>query len=235
MKHRLVLVLGLVMSLLVASTSMAAATTTLDIDAIAESVTAADIPTLIDGLATPIAVRDLPADFTDATYIDSTSRTEMKGATCVYDASSTTLQGAAAYELTVDPAAGDFTKACASINYLVYTEKELGADPLGDYREGLVTSLAAEPGTPDENGGVAEVDDITVAGSDAILFTYAITNGPKSATVQVLATVVGNVLVLTQIQTQGEAEITGDTLEPVSEALMEAAIVHLGEVADEAQ
>lgn len=234
MKHRLVLVLGLLMSLLVASTSMVAASTTIDIDAITDSVTGADIPTLVEGLASPISVRDLSSDFTDVTYVDITSATAVKKATCVYDASTSKLEGAAAYELTVDPDAGDFTKACASINYLVYTEKELGSDPLGDYRTGLVSSLGAEPGTPDANGGVADVEDTTVADSDAILFTYSVTSGAKSATVQVLATVVGNVIVLTQIQTQGTAEITGATLEPVSEGLMEAAIVHLGEVADEA-
>ena len=234
MTKRLVLMVGLLMSLLMASTSLVAAQAAPNVTKIGKAVEATDIPALIDGLAAPIATRDLPADFTDATTVDITSSKDVNAATCVYDASTLTLEGAAAYELEVDPEAGPFTKACASINYLVYTKKALGLDPLGDFKSGLLGSLDTEPGTPDANGGVATLEDTTVAGADAVLFTYTIENGSRAASVQILTVIVGNVIVLTQIQTQGDTVIDAGTLAPVSTGLMEAAITHLGEVADEA-
>ncbi|MGC4105823.1 MAG: hypothetical protein QM753_05610 [Thermomicrobiales bacterium] len=235
MKTRLILVVGVLMSLLMASNSLVAAKTAPDVDAIAEAVEAADIPALVAGLEDPIRTKDLPTDFTDATFVDITSASDVKSAGCVYDASSLSdLQGAAAYDLTVDPEAGDFTKACGSINYLVYTKKDLGKDPLGDYKNGILSSLTAEPGTPDANGGISTLEDTTVAGADAVLFTYSIESASRAATVQILAVVVGNVIVLTQLQTQGTSLIPGDVLAPISSDLMEAAIDHLGTVAADA-
>lgn len=232
MAKRFLVVAGLFLSLLMASTPLVAAQSEPDVAAIGDTVLGLDATALIDALQTPMRNRDLPKGFSDAKAVDITNAKAVKAADCVYDASDLSAEGATAYSLVSDDAALGFSNTCASINYVIFREKDLGRDPLGDFKKGIEGSLEEGTGTPDSNNGISYVTDTTVAGTDAVLFTYIVDGGSLYVGVQVLTVVVGNVLVVTQITTQSDTEIAPEDLEGISDELSIAGIDHLGTVAD---
>ncbi|MGC4191979.1 MAG: hypothetical protein QM589_12580 [Thermomicrobiales bacterium] len=232
MAKRFLVIAGFFMSLLLASTPLAAARSSEpDVKAIGDSVLAADPTDLIAALETPMRARELPDGFTKATYVDISTAEGAASEDCMYDASTVSVEGAAGYVVTADPEVVPYTYSCASVNYLAFNEKDLGDDPLGDFKKGVESGLEDSS----SEGGTGEVTDTTVAGEDAILITYNLEQNGAYVVVQTLAIPVGNVFVVTLVSVGDSAQVDADDVETLANDLTIAAIEHLGTVAEDAQ
>lgn len=240
MTRRFLAVFGLFLSLVMASTPLVAAQSDPDVAAIGDTVNATDTAALVAALEVDVPTRDLPDGFTEAAYVDINTAADAASQTCMYDASSVEVEGAAGYILTVDAEVIPYQYACASINYLAFDPSELGDDPLGDFKRGVEQGLAesatpAAEGTPVSGNGEGSVSDITVAGEDAILITYTLEQDGAHVVVQTIAIPVGNVFVIALVSVGDTAEIDPAEIETLANNLTVAAIVHLGNVAEDAQ
>lgn len=236
--RRFLVLAGVFLSVLMASTSLVAAQSEPDVAAIGDAVSSADQATLISDLETPMKARELPSGFTDASYVDISTAAGAGSEDCMYDASTVGVTGAVGYLVTVDPDVVSYPYTCASINYLAFDEKDMGNDPLGDFKQGVESGLEesstpAADGTPASDGGT--VTDVTVAGEDAILLTYTLQQGGAYVVVQTLAIPVGNVFVVALVSVGDSAEVDAADVETLVNDLTVAAIDHLGTVAEGAQ
>ncbi|MGB3327595.1 MAG: hypothetical protein WBA46_01495 [Thermomicrobiales bacterium] len=237
--RRFLVIAGVFLSLLMASTSLVAAQREPDVKAIGDAVSSANQKTLIADLETPMKARELPKGFTDATYVDISSSAKANAEDCMYDASSVKVTGAVGYLVTTDPDVVSYPYTCASINYLAFNEKDMGKDPLGDFKEGVLSGLdeanAQNAGTPESESGAGKVTDVTVAGEDAILITYTLEQGGAHVVVQTLAIPVGNYFVVALVSVGDSTQVDEADVETLVNDLTVAAIEHLGAVADTAQ
>lgn len=228
MAKRMFIVVGLLMSLLMASTPLVAAQTEPDVKAIGKAVEKMDSATLIEGLQTPPRARTLPDGFTKAEFVDISTAEGAASADCMYDASTISVEGAAGYIMTVDTSVIDYKYTCASINYLVFNPDDLGSDPLGDFKSGVESGLEESS----SEGGAGEVTDTTVAGTDAILITYTLKQNGANVVVQTLALPVGNVFVVTLVSVGDTGAVKPAAVEQLANDLAVAAIDYLGTVAE---
>ena len=176
---------------------------------------------------TPPRSRTLPDGFSKAEFVDISTAEGAASADCMYDASTVDVEGAAGYLLTADPDVVTYAYSCASINYLAFNSKDMGRDPLGDFKQGV------ESGLEESDGG--EVADITVAGEDAILITYTLEQNGAYVVVQTIAIPVGNVFVVALVSVGDSAEVDADEVEQLANDLTVAGIEYLGTVAEDAQ
>jgi len=237
MTKRLLILLSLMTSLLLVSSPVALAAQDPDVEEIADTVSAADPRDLLDALVTPPRDRALPDGFTKATYVDIADAGEIEdsGSDCLYDASGLIdAEGAAAYTLKTNVKTLDYLYACASLDYIVYDEDVLGDTPLEDFKEGVAQGLGDDDfGTPDASGGVPTMDDIEVAGEDAVVVTYSLAQDGAYVVVQQVAIPVGNTFLIAVLSVADDREIDQDDLLEVATALAVSGIEHLGNVAED--
>ncbi|MGN6032801.1 MAG: hypothetical protein ACTHQE_14200 [Thermomicrobiales bacterium] len=237
MTKRFLVLAGVLLSLMLASTPLVAAQTEPDVATIGKAVSAIDPADLIASLETPIPARDLPDGFTKAEYVDISTAKGAASEDCMYDASSVQVEGAAGYIVTVDPEVVPYTYTCASINYLAFDKSDIGDDPLGDFKKGVESGLeqSASEATPAGSTSTSEVTDITVAGEDAILITYTLEQDGTHVVVQTVAIPVGNVFVVSLLSVGDASAIDAKDVETLANDLTVAAIDYLGTVAEGAQ
>jgi hypothetical protein len=237
MTKRFLVMVGVLLSLMMASTPLVAAQSEPDVAKIGKAVSAADPADLIAALETPMRARDLPDGFTKAAYVDISTAKGAASEDCMYDASSVQVEGAAGYVVTVDPEIVPYAYRCASVNYLAFDEQDMGDDPLGDFKDGVESGLeeSASEATPDGSTSTSDVTDITVAGEDAILITYTVEQDGAYVVVQTVAIPVGNVFVVALVSVGDATEIDADDVETLANDLTVAAIDYLGTVAEEGE
>ncbi|MGC4105824.1 MAG: hypothetical protein QM753_05615 [Thermomicrobiales bacterium] len=237
MTKRFLIAVGVLLSLMMASTPLVAAQTEPDVAKIGKAVSAVDSTDLIAALETPMPARDLPDGFSKAEYVDISTAKGAASEDCMYDASSVKVEGAAGYIVTVDPEVVPYAYTCASINYLAFNEKDMGNDPLGDFKTGVESGLeeSASEATPDGSSSTSDVTDVTVAGEDAILITYTLEQDGAHVVVQTLAIPVGNVFVVALVSVGDAKTVDAKDVETLANDLTVAAIDYLGTVAEDAQ
>jgi hypothetical protein len=242
--RKIVLVLTMLVGFAFATSPLAMAQGDVDIDAVSETVLAADTDALLTELETPMADENLPEGFSEAEFADPEQATAEEGVLPSEDLEGTL--GSVAYTLSYEPAgtaspeAGATTTdeatpgldmsalsfGFASVNYVVF-EEELDSGDLEDFKDGAQHGI-------DEEEGQASVEDITIGDTDGVLLTYIIEDSGVQSAVQMVAVPVGNVMVMSMV-VLASTEVDADAIQTDSENLVLAGIEHLGTVAEDAQ
>ena len=231
------------------SAPMATAQDDVDVEAVAETVLAADQVALMTALETPIADEDLPQGFSNATFVDPETASAEEGVLPASDLEG--AEGSVAYAIDFDPAAlaatatpgsgsaeASFSIGLASLNY-IFMGDEIMADDLEEFKSGAREGLADETGdaaSPEAGaaGMEATVEDIEVAGVEGALITYRISEEGIQSVVQMVAIPVGNTMVISMAVEAG-TEVDTDAVLAASQDLALAGADYLGAVAEDAR
>jgi hypothetical protein len=226
---RFLFIFALVASFALSAAPVAMAQDEVDIEAVAETVLAADLDTLLADMETPMADDALPAGFSGATFMEPGEAGSEMGAIPADDLEGS--EGSIAYMLDYapggaegTPAAGAMSFGFASVNY-VFVDEEITEDDLKDFREG------AEEGVASEEEGTATVEEIEVNGTDAVLLTFLLEEDGVTSVVKMVAVPVGNTMVMAMVA-EAASEVDEDAVYAAAEELTFASIAHLGETAE---
>jgi hypothetical protein len=236
--RKILLLLAMIASLSFAVAPVAMAQDDIDLTSISETVLDADLQTLITALETPMANEELPAGFSNATYMDPETATGNEGVLPSSELEGS--EGSVAYMVEWDPANVDgtpeadasptaegFSIRIATLNY-VFFDDEISSDDLDDFKAEVEKSLQTE------EGAESSVETVEMSGSDAVLLTYQIDDGNVQSIVQMVALPVGNTMVISMIVEAG-SEVDAEALQTASEELALSGATYLGTVAESAR
>jgi hypothetical protein len=227
------LLLAMIASLSFAAGPIAMAQDDVDLDSVSEIVMGADSQALLTELETPMADEDLPAGFSNATYVDPETASGDEGVLPASDLEG--AEGSVAYmvdwdptsvegtpEVAASPAADGFAIRIATLNYVVF-DQEITSDDLDSFKTEVENGLGTEANAE------SMVETVEVNGTDAVLLTYQINEDDLQSIVQMVALPVGNTMV------EAGAEVDADALQTASEELALSGASYLGTVAESAR
>lgn len=243
---KLLAIVALIASLGFAVSPVAMAQSTVDVDAVSQAVSDADLDTLLKDLETPPADDELPAGFTNATYVNPETASAEEGVLPSADLAGTA--GSVAYSLDWEPVAASaspdaspeaspagldssFAIRFATLNY-VFFDQEITADDLEDFRSGAEEGIAGEASP--EAGTETNVETIQIDGTDAILLSYVLKDQGVESVVQMVALPVGNCMVIAML-VEASTTVDQQAVQTSAEDLAIAGTDYLGNVAESGQ
>lgn len=225
MSRRLIAMIALVLSFVLAGPAMAAQDAS-ELDAVAEAVLAVDSADLITALEEPITDADLPGGF--LAPVDGTP--ENAEVVNAFVEGMGDLGGAAtpvSHGLDTDPELIQGLLSTAVITYMV-TDDEITDSDLADFSEGLESGLV---GNETMEGTVEQVE---LYGTNAVMATISLEQDGVFVVVQMLAIPVGSTMVVGTLLVADQAELDPTDLQPLTEDLTAAGVDYLGKAAEAA-
>lgn len=225
--------IALLVSVMMASTSVVAQTPSadfseVDVQAVAETALDADLDTLIADMEEPMADDALPAVFSNATFVDpATAGSE----DLVLPAEDLEFaDGSVAYTVDYAPESQGMVIGFASLNY-IFVDEEITEDDVADFIDGASEGIAG-----DTSGGNASVDEFEINGVTGAVISYELEEDGIISIVQMVALPVGNTMVLSMVvAASDDLSLEGGAVLSDAENLALAGVDHLGVVAEGAQ
>lgn len=214
-------VLICMLAVTLAVSPIAGAQSDVDVPAVAQTVTGVDPDALLAALHQPMANDDLPAQFSDATYVEQ----ETQASDAIAGAVTYTLTYMPGPEASPSPQASPVQRGperifnLASVQYLVF-DHELDAAALeqfDDVLRGFIGDQAAN----------ADVETITVQDAPAYRISIETETNGIPIIIEWVAIPVGTVAVMSMTMTSGET-IDIASLQADAEVLAIASVGHLG-------
>ncbi len=206
-----------------------------DVQALGQTVIGIDTQSLATALEEPIAEDQLPEGFISAEYVDPDASPEAseelseQGLIPTSDLPGT--EASVAYSIEGDPEVLGGVVTINSLNYVIINPEDVTDTLLDDIRKGVEEGI----GTPTATGSEAAVEETEIAGTEALLLTFNVTDETANAAVQMYMVPVGNVIVIGLVTVADQEEVDPETVRVPAEELTIAGIAHLGMVVDGAQ
>ena len=225
--------IALLVSVMMASTSVVAQTpaadfSEVDVAAVAETALDADLDALMTAMEEPMTDDALPEGFSNATFVDPATAGAEDLALPAEDLDF--ADGSVAYNVDYAPESQGMVIGFSSLNY-VFVDEEITEDDMADFAEGASQGLEE-----DSTGAEMAVEDIEINGVTGTLISYELAEEGIVSVVQMIALPVGNTMVLGMVvAASDDPSLDGDAVLADAENLVLAGVDHLGVAAEDAQ
>jgi len=225
--------IALLVSVMMASTSVVAQTpaadfSEVDVAAVAETALDADLDALMTAMEEPMTDDALPEGFSNATFVDPATAGAEDLALPAEDLDF--ADGSVAYNVDYAPESQGMVIGFSSLNY-VFVDEEITEDDMADFAEGASQGLEE-----DSTGAEMAVEDIEINGVTGTLISYELAEEGIVSVAQMIALPVGNTMVLGMVvAASDDPSLDGDAVLADAENLVLAGVDHLGVAAEDAQ